>query len=225
MGAVGALAWRERMAVKNSRTRRWILRDEPGEVPSCQEVAGLHAVLQQLLGQRGIVDDFCVGNFLEPKLKDLSDPFELPEMVEAVARVFEAVDQGQEICVYGDYDVDGITSITIMQTVLQAYGAKVRHFVPVRGTEGYGLSEVAIERCMREGPRPDLFITVDCGTVSHEPIEQLSGQGIDVIVVDHHERGEAGRPGCVALINPKFESMPLAYLCAAGWSLSWRMAC
>ena len=204
------------MAVQNSRTRRWILREDPGAVPTCQAVSGLHAVLQRLLGQRGFVDDVCVGNFLEPKLKDLSDPFELPEMAEAVARVFEAVDQGQEICVYGDYDVDGITSITIMQTVLQAYGAKVRHFVPVRGSEGYGLSEAAIERCMREGVRPDLFITVDCGTVSHEPIEQLRGQGIDVIVVDHHERGEAGRPGCVALINPKFESTPYAYLCAAG---------
>ena len=204
------------MAATNTRNRRWILRDDPGAIPKCEAVAGLHPVLQRLLGQRGFVEDVCVGNFLEPRLKDLSDPFELPEMSEAVERVFQAVDEGQEICVYGDYDVDGITSITLMQNVLQAYGAKVRHFVPVRGTEGYGLSEAAIERCMREGVRPDLFITVDCGTVSHDPIEQLGGEGIDVIVVDHHERGEAGRPNCVALVNPKFESTPYAYLCAAG---------
>lgn len=176
----------------------------------------LHPVLQRLLGQRGFVDDACVGSFLEPRLKDLSDPFELPEMEDAVTRVFQAIDRGEEICVYGDYDVDGITSITVMQTVLQAYGAKVRHFVPVRGTEGYGLSEAAIKRCMAEGVRPDLFITVDCGTVSHEPIAQLRGQDIDVIVVDHHERGEAGRPNCVALVNPKFEQTPYPYLCAAG---------
>lgn len=204
------------MAVANTRTRRWILRDDPEEIPRCEGVAGLHQVLQRLLGQRGFVEDGTVDNFLEPKLQDLSDPFELPEMAEAVARVFQAVDEGQEICVYGDYDVDGITSITLMQTVLQAYGAKVRHFVPIRSSEGYGLSEVALERCLREGVRPDLFITVDCGTVSHEPIEQLRQQGIDVIVVDHHERGEAGRPGCVALINPKFEDTPYSYLCAAG---------
>jgi single-stranded-DNA-specific exonuclease len=204
------------MAETKTRTRRWILRDNPEAVPCCEAVAGLHEVLQRLLGQRGFVEDTCVGNFLEPKLQDLSDPFELPEMADAVARVFEAVDQEQEICVYGDYDVDGITSITLMQTVLQAYGARVRHFVPVRSTEGYGLSESAIERCLCEGVQPDLFITVDCGTVSHGPIEQLRARGIDVIVVDHHERGEAGRPGCVALINPKFEETPYGYLCAAG---------
>ena len=204
------------MAATNKRIRRWILRDEAGNVPSCPAVEDLHPMLQQLLGQRGFVEEECVGNFLEPRLKDLSDPFELPEMTEAVTRIFKAVDQGEEICVYGDYDVDGISSITIMQKVLQAYGAKVRHFVPVRSSEGYGLSEVAIERCMGEGTRPDLFITVDCGTVSHEPIKQLGREGIDVIVVDHHERGEGGRPDCVALINPKFESTPYSYLCAAG---------
>lgn len=204
------------MATANLRTRRWILRNDPGAIPDCAAVGGLHPVLQRLLGQRGFVEEVCVGNFLEPKLKDLSDPFDLPEMAMGVKRVFEAVDQGQEICVYGDYDVDGISSITIMQTVLQAYGAKVRHFVPVRSTEGYGLSEAAIARCMKEGPRPDLFITVDCGTVSHGPIAQLGAEGIDVIVVDHHERGEAGRPDCVALINPKFEATPYGYLCAAG---------
>ena len=204
------------MIATNRRSRRWILRDDPGETPKCETVAGLHPVLQRLLGQRGFVEEACVGNFLEPRLKDLSDPFDLPEMSEAVERVFQAVDEGQDICVYGDYDVDGITSITLMQTVLQAYGAKVRHFVPVRGSEGYGLSEAAIARCMREGKRPDLMITVDCGTVSHGPIEQLRGEGIDVIVVDHHERGESGRPNCVALVNPKFESTPYAYLCAAG---------
>ena len=199
-----------------TRTRRWILRDRPAEVPTCGAITGLHPVLQELLGQRGFVEESCVGNFLEPRLKDLSDPFELPEMTGAVERIFQAVDQGEEIVVFGDYDVDGITSITIMRSILHAYGAKVRTFIPVRSSEGYGLSDAAIERCLKEGPRPSLFITVDCGTVSHGPIEELGKQGIEVIVVDHHERGEAGRPDCVALINPKFESTPYAYLCAAG---------
>ena len=203
-------------AITNARTRRWILRDDPEEVPSCEEVVGLHPALQRLLGQRGVVAEDCVSDFLEPRLKDLSDPFELPEMKLAVDRIFKAVDGGEEVCVFGDYDVDGISSITIMQLVLQAFGAKVRNFIPIRSAEGYGLSEVAIERCMKEGPRPDLFITVDCGTVSHGPIQKLGEEGIEVIVVDHHERGEEGRPDCVALVNPKFESTPYDYLCAAG---------
>ncbi|MBK1835249.1 single-stranded-DNA-specific exonuclease RecJ [Roseibacillus ishigakijimensis] len=204
------------MATTRNRTRRWILREAPGAEPSCPVVRELHPVLRRLLGQRGYVEEGLVADFLEPRLRDLSDPFDLPEMELAVARIFQAVDAGEKICVYGDYDVDGISSITLMETVLQAYGAEVRHFVPVRSSEGYGLSEAAIARCMAEGPQPDLFVTVDCGTVSHEPIGQLRGQGIDVIVVDHHERGEAGRPPCVALINPKFEETPYSYLCAAG---------
>ena len=173
-------------------------------------------MLQRLLGQRGIVDDDCVTNFLEPRLRDLSDPYELPEMKEAVARIFQAIDAGEEICVYGDYDVDGISSITLMVTILNAYGGKVRYFVPVRGSEGYGLSEAALDRCQREGVKPNLLITVDCGTVSHGPIQYLNEQGIDVIVVDHHERSQLGRPPCVALVNPKFELTPYDYLCAAG---------
>ena len=204
------------MAVKSGRALRWILRDEPEEIPVNEAVMDLHPALRRLLGLRGVVDEDCLGRFLEPRLRELGDPFDLPEMDKAVARVLEAVDQGQEICVYGDYDVDGITSITVMWSILEAYGAKVRAFVPERSSEGYGLSDVAIARCLREGVKPDLMITVDCGTVSHEPIAQLKEQGIDVIVVDHHERGEAGRPACVALVNPKFEETSYGYLCAAG---------
>ena len=216
MKSTPALASPNEMAVKSARALRWILRESPEKIPNCGKVSDLPAVLCRLLGQRGFVEEEHLGNFLEPRLRDLSDPFDLPEMEMAVKRVFEAVDSEQEICVYGDYDVDGITSITIMASVLEAFGAKVRHFVPVRSTEGYGLSDEAIARCLSEGAKPDLLITVDCGTVSHEPIAQLRAKGIDVIVVDHHERGEAGRPDCVALVNPKFESTPHGYLCAAG---------
>lgn len=204
------------MALANRVSRKWVLREDPRELPTCGAVSDLHPVLQRLLGQRGFVETCSVDNFLEPRLRDLSDPYELPEMEIAVARIFQAVDAGQEICVYGDYDVDGISSITIMESVLRAYGGKVRHFVPVRGSEGYGLSEAALKRCLSEGARPHLLVTVDCGTVSHGPIDQLNEQGIDVIVVDHHERSDAGRPACVALVNPKFEETPYDYLCAAG---------
>ena len=216
MLAVSSLASSDTMALAKRVSRKWVLRGDPEEQPCCEAVSDLHEVLQRLLGQRGFISSSCVGNFLEPRLRDLSDPFELPELDVAVERIFQAVDKGQEICIYGDYDVDGITSITIMETVLRAYGCKVRHFVPVRGAEGYGLSEVAIERCLQEGVKPELLIAVDCGTVSHAPIHQLNELGVNVIVVDHHERSDAGRPECTALVNPKFESTPYDYLCAAG---------
>ena len=101
-------------------------------------------------------------NFLKPKLRDLSDPFDMPEMDLAVERIFQAADAGETVCIFGDYDVDGITSITILRQVLALYEIEARPFIPIRGTEGYGLSDAAMERCLAEGERPDLLITVDC---------------------------------------------------------------
>ena len=200
------------------RQQKWVLKELPSEIPCCETVTGLHPVLCRLLGQRGLVGHEQLEAFLDPKLRDLSDPFDLPEMEKAVVWILQAVDEKQSICVYGDYDVDGISSITVLLLVLQAYGISARPFVPIRGKEGYGLSEQAVERCLDEGPRPDLLVTVDCGTVSHEPIRALQEQGIDVVVVDHHEKNDLGRPPCVALVNPKFEATPYEYLCAAGVS-------
>jgi single-stranded-DNA-specific exonuclease len=108
-----------------------------------------------------------------------------------------------------------VTSIAVMRRMLHAYGLEPRHFIPLRSSEGYGLSKAALERCMREGPKPDLLIAVDCGTVSLDEIAGLRADGIDVIVVDHHEPSPRGRPDVVALVNPKCGGGP-AYLCAAG---------
>ncbi len=176
------------------------------------------AILMRMLLQRG-VGPGEMERFLHPKLKLLKDPFLLPEMDAAVTRILEAIDEGQEVCVYGDYDVDGITSVTLLTTVLKAYGLSVRSFIPRRGPEGYGLNTAALERCMREGCKPDLLITVDCGTASLDEIAALSAEGVEVIVVDHHEMSPAGRPDCVALINPKCAGQSdehFDYLCAAG---------
>lgn len=203
--------------VKQDRiSRRWVLKDEPADLPVCQSVASLHHVLRRLLGQRGFVEEAPVTEFLEPKLRNLSDPFDLPEMDRAVERIFAAIDAGESICVYGDYDVDGISSITIMSAILTVYGGQVRPFIPIRSSEGYGLGAAGLKRCLAEGDKPHLLIAVDCGTVSHDAIADLKADGIDVIVADHHERGESARPDCVALVNPKFEATPYGYLCAAG---------
>jgi single-stranded-DNA-specific exonuclease len=119
------------------------------------------------------------------------------------------------VCIFGDYDVDGVTSIALMRRVLRAYGLEPRHFIPRRSSEGYGLSEAAIERCLAEGPKPDLLVTVDCGTVSIAEIALLKARGIDVVVVDHHEPSPLGKPDCAAVVNPKCGS-DFTYLCAAG---------
>jgi len=192
---------------------KWIVRDTPDD--RRPHLEGLPSCLADILCQRGLHQEPDIKNFLTPRLKDLADPFLLPEMDKAVTRLFEAIDKKESVVIYGDYDVDGTSSITIMSKILAAYGLDSRPFVPIRSTEGYGLNEAALKRCMEEGTKPDLLISVDCGTISVDPIAKLRQEGIDVIVIDHHEAGEAPRPDCNALVNPKFGD-DFGYLCAAG---------
>jgi single-stranded-DNA-specific exonuclease len=195
---------------------KWIPRLAPvGEAAGECSAAGFPPILEHLLRQRGLLADGGLETFLHPRLKDLSDPFQLPDMAAAVARIFQALDGGEKICIYGDYDVDGVTSIALMRRVLRAYGGDPRVFIPKRSSEGYSLSAAALERCMREGPRPDLMITVDCGTAALAEVKGLAADGVDVVIVDHHEPGPNGLPACAAVVNPKC-GVDLTYLCAAG---------
>lgn len=172
-------------------------------------------ILGRLLAQRGIQRD-AVEQFLRPRLSELTDPFEIPEIDIAVERVLHAVDQKERVCVYGDYDVDGVSSVAVLCKTLEAYGLEPCSFIPRRSSEGYGLSERGLERCLNDCGKPDLIISVDCGTVSNKAIAMLNGKGIDTVVVDHHEMGPDGRPDCVALVNPKATGDSRGYLCAAG---------
>ncbi len=193
----------------------WILRGDPFHSNEKGRGHPFPAILEHLIHQRGLPVGENLESFLRPKLRDLGDPFEIGEMREGVERILQAIDRGEHVCIYGDYDVDGVTSIAVMRRMLHAYGLEPRHFIPLRSSEGYGLSKAALERCMREGPKPDLLIAVDCGTVSIDEIAGLRADGIDVIVVDHHEPSQRGRPDVVALVNPKYGGGP-AYMCAAG---------
>lgn len=193
---------------------RWIPRGEPFSNGNGSQGA-FPPILEHLIRQRGLPSGDDLDGFLNPRLRDLSDPFLIPEMGLAVERLLQAADRGEAVCIFGDYDVDGVTSIALMRRILRAYGLEPRHFIPRRSSEGYGLSEAAIERCLAEGPKPDLLVTVDCGTVSIAEIALLRERGIDVVVVDHHEPSPLGRPDCAAVVNPKCGS-DFTYLCAAG---------
>ena len=194
---------------------RWIPRGEPFQKQETGPPGSFPPILEHLIRQRGLPTGVDLEGFLRPRLKDLADPFLIPDMKPAVERVLLAIDQKQKVCIYGDYDVDGVSSITLMRRILMAYGLEPRHFIPRRGPEGYGLSTAAIARCMSEGPKPDLVITVDCGTVSIHEVAALRADGIDVLIVDHHEPIPGERPDCCALVNPKCGT-EFTYLCAAG---------
>jgi len=194
---------------------RWIARGEPFQKNETGSQGTFPPILEHLIRQRGLPPGVDLEGYLRPRLRDLADPFLIPDMMLAVERVLLAIDRGEKVCIYGDYDVDGVTSITLMRRILRAYGLEPRYFIPRRGPEGYGLSVAALKRCMEEGPKPDLMITVDCGTVSIPEVAALRADGIDVLIVDHHEPEPAGRPDCCALVNPKCGS-EFTYLCAAG---------
>lgn len=170
-----------------------------------------------LLAHRGFTDPAEVEAFLEPRLKNLSDPYQINGLKPAVERLAQALKDQERILVFGDYDVDGITSTTMLVDVLRQFGANPEFIVPRRLEEGYGLSINAIERALTDG-NPDLFIAVDCGTNSREEIRFLREKGIDVMVVDHHQSKEALPEDCL-LINPHVldhEEAPWKNLCAVG---------
>jgi len=194
---------------------RWIARGEPFQNHRKGSLGSFPPILEHLIRQRGLPEGVELEEYLHPKLRDLADPFLLPDMRLAVERILEAADRKESVCIFGDYDVDGVTSIALMRRILHAYGLEPRHFIPKRGPEGYGLSDAALARCMAEGAKPDLLIAVDCGTASVREVATLKAAGIDVLIVDHHEPGPAGRPDCCALVNPKCGE-DFTYLCAAG---------
>jgi single-stranded-DNA-specific exonuclease len=182
--------------------KRWVIaRPEPAQSERLARALRLPVALAQLLLNRGYRDLESARKFLNPQLRQLRDPFELPDMERAVDRVRAAIAGGQRILIYGDYDVDGISASALLKRLLSAAGACVRNFLPHRIDEGYGLSEDGLARCLRQH-KPDLLIAVDCGTSSVSEISNLKSRGIDVIVLDHHEPPER-LPDCAALVNPK----------------------
>jgi single-stranded-DNA-specific exonuclease len=193
---------------------RWISRGEPFHAIGSGSPSEFPAILEHLILQRGLPAGDRLESFLRPRLADLADPFLIPGMRAAVERILQAVDRKEKVCIFGDYDVDGVTSIAITRRILRSYGLEPRHFIPRRGSEGYGLNRAALERCIREGGRPDLLIAVDCGTVSVAEVAELNQQGVDVVIVDHHEPSEE-LPAAVAVVNPK-RGEDFTYLCAAG---------
>jgi len=195
--------------------RRWIL-----PPPADPLLAGrllreldLPPFLAALLVRRGHAGVDRARDFLNPKMKSLQPPELLPQMPLAAERVWEAVRAGRRIVLYGDYDVDGVTSLALLSRVLKVFGADVECFLPFRVEEGYGLSAAGVERCC-EMHRPELLLAVDCGTTSVREIAALRARGVEVIVLDHHEPGPE-RPDCTALVNPKC-GPDFHDLCSAG---------
>jgi single-stranded-DNA-specific exonuclease len=195
---------------------RWIIpppEDLNGGAISWSEICDSECIARLLL-RKGFRCAEDVNAFLRPRLGSLSNPFLLPRMHAAVSRIFAALDRKERVVLFGDYDVDGVTSLALLAEMLRAYGGAPELFLPLRMEEGYGLSPESIERCLGQY-RPELLIAIDCGTSSVKEIADLNKRGVNVIVLDHHEPKSA-LPERTAIVNPKTADSEFEYLCSVG---------
>jgi single-stranded-DNA-specific exonuclease len=197
---------------------RWIKPSlDNGLAKQLEQHHGISSVAAALLVNRGFTDTESVEKFLSPNLQGLGDPLDVGNMREAVALVESALLDQQSIMIFGDYDVDGVTSTVFLTHFLRQFGLSPRFVVPKRLSEGYGLSRESLQRALADG-KPDLLIAVDCGTSSHEEIAWLREQGIKVLILDHHTSKESLPDDCV-LVNPHVhdeDSVPWKNLCSVG---------
>ena len=169
------------------------------QIKKFQDKYGINKLLATILSNRNI-EEKDIEVFLNPTRKDFHNPFFMPDMEKAVNRILEAIEKKQKILIYGDYDVDGITSTTVLKSFLQDRGLTVFEYIPNRLYEGYGLNKKAIESISKGNY--DLIITVDCGISAVEEIEYANTLGIETIITDHHEPGEI-LPNALAVVDAK----------------------
>lgn len=214
------------------RYTRWHL--HPHDDVAIQRLAAttrISPVVAQLLINRGIRDAATASRFLDPKLSDLYEPHRLPGVREAAERIVRAIAEKRSLCIYGDYDVDGITGTAILLRLLTKLGAQVQYHIPLRSIDGYGLNREQLERLANDGV--SMVISVDCGITSIAEAEWARQRGIELIITDHHEmRMNLDRPllpEAAAVVHPRLPAespYPFGHLsgAAVAFKLAWAIA-
>ena len=201
---------------------RWVTATPP---PECTEALrrerGISELVATCLINRGIVTTEAADAFLDPRLRSLSDPMLLPDIRLAIDRLFLARERNEPLVIFGDYDVDGVTSTAILTEVLTTLGWQCSQYLPHRRDEGYGLSQAGVENCLARHPT-SLLLAVDCGSTAVDPIGWLNSRGVDVLVLDHHQLSDP-LPPALALVNPlRSPNAAIAPFCSAG--LAFKLA-
>lgn len=198
-------------------TKRWLIKTPNHKLQkSISDAAGIHPIIAQLLINRDITNINDVRPFLDADKTSLHDPFLLKDMDKAVERIKLAQANGESVLIFGDYDVDGVTSSALLRRVLKRIGVNAINYIPHRMEEGYGLNHNIAEFARGQGIH--LLITVDCGINAFSEVDSINAAGIDVIIVDHHEPDGGRIPNAVAVIDPKRHDCPypFKFLAAVG---------
>ena len=181
--------------------KKWeVCKENKNDIDKISEENGLSNLISSILASRGIIEKEDVREFLNPTRDDFHDPFLMPDMEKAVDRILKAIQTQEKTIIYGDYDVDGITSITVLKKFLEERNLQVGEYIPNRLNEGYGLNKEAVKKIAEQGYK--LIITVDCGISCIEEIKYATELGLEVIVTDHHEPAEE-LPKCLAVVDAK----------------------
>ncbi|MBY4607163.1 single-stranded-DNA-specific exonuclease RecJ [Rhizobium sp. 9T] len=203
---------------KSALDNRWVARlDQAGQnrALAMSQVHGLPDLIARVLAGRGVPVDEAI-EFLDPTIRSLMpDPHTLTDCEKAATRLMRAIESGESVAIFGDYDVDGAASSALMFRFLSHFGVKANIYIPDRIFEGYGPNPAAINQLIDNGAR--LIVTVDCGSTSHEALAAAAARNIDVVVIDHHQVTHE-LPPCHALVNPNREDdlSGQGHLCAAG---------
>lgn len=180
----------------------------------------IHPIILEILKNRGITEEPDILEFLSDKPNLTYDPFLLKNMEAGVDFILSSIRQSKKICIYGDYDADGVTSISLLMQILSHLTENLFYYIPSRFDEGYGLNKDAIELIKEKGA--DLIITVDCGSVSYEEVEYGKSIGVDFIVTDHHNIND--KPADCLLINPKQADCLYPFKHLAGCGVAFKLA-
>ena len=181
--------------------KKWqIFQTDNEKVENLVKEYGINKLIATILVNRNIIDKDKVKKFLNPNRNDFYNPYEMPDMKIAVQRIIKAIENKEKIIIYGDYDVDGITSVTVLKSFLKERGLEIAEYIPNRLKEGYGLNNEAIKEISNQ--KYTLMITVDCGISAIEEIEYANQLGIETIITDHHEPGNE-LPKALAVVDTK----------------------
>lgn len=204
--------------------REWVLREIPdADWKHLSDELEIHPVTAQILWNRGLRDVESASRFLDPRLAHMHDPFLMKDMMAAVGEVLKAIERGHRITIHGDYDVDGVSSVSLLYGFLREIGADVNYFIPTRDADGYGVNPDTVRRLHAEGT--GLLITTDCGVSNVEEIRLGNELGMRTIVVDHHSIPPE-LPPARAILNPLQEDceFPFKHLAAVGVTFNFVVA-
>lgn len=212
--------------LSKKKERNWIIKSVADcgakEISNISAELGLNPIVAKLLYNRGYTDSASAKAFVYMESEMLANPFDMRDVEKAISRIEKAVKEKEKITVYGDYDVDGVTSVCTLYLYLKSLGAEVDYYIPNRSGEGYGISNGAISSLCESGT--SLIISVDTGITAIDEVEFAKGIGVDFIITDHHE-SRTEIPDAVAVINPHRPDCPYPFKELAGVGVVFKLIC